>query len=464
VKIGFYILLTLGMMFNVCAGFYPPDVEERIKQVESNLSTGLYDTLKWSIGQRMNYHTIQGLSIAVVNNFQIEWAKGYGWADKKDKRPVTTATLFQAASISKSLNALGIMSLYEANKLDLYKDINEILKSWKFPYDSVSKNKKITVANLISHTAGLGIHGFIGYKQQDTLPTIYEILDGKKPANSPPIRSELEPGLKYQYSGGGVMISQLIAMDITSQSYAQFMQENILNPIGMTSSFYTQPPPEDRKDDLATGYYLSTPLEGKYLILPEQAAAGLWTNPSDLCKFIIEMQLSLAGKSNKILSKESTLMMMTPYIDKSSAFGTFIANPGSEKYFSHGGVNDGFRALYIGSFTEGTGVVIMNNSFNDVINSELVNSVVNVYKWKGYYKPAVDVSEENIVKNDVSIHVFDDFIAIDDIEEDSFFEIYNLMGLQVLTAQNAKFIDISGLSSGIYFLKSKKAIKKFIKQ
>jgi CubicO group peptidase (beta-lactamase class C family) len=252
---------------------YPASIEEKIRLVENNLGDWVrtQNDVPWNLEQRMKHHNINGVSIAVVHDSKIEWARGYGWADVSEKRPVTEKTLFQAASISKSLNGVGVMKLVQDKKIDLHTDINQYLTSWKFPYDTVSKNKPITVAALLSHTAGLTIHGFPGYASGDSIPTLQQILDGQKPANTEAVRSFGEPGANAVYSGGGVTISQLIVMDVTHQPYDEFMQKNVLDPMGMTSSFYTQPPARSDSSLLATGYKADgTPVKGKYHIYPEQ--------------------------------------------------------------------------------------------------------------------------------------------------------------------------------------------------
>jgi CubicO group peptidase (beta-lactamase class C family) len=297
-------------------------------------------------------------------------------------------TLFQAASISKSLNAVGVLLLAQEGRLDPYTDINNYLTSWKFPYDSLSKGKKITVANLLSHTAGLSIHGFPGYSKGDTLPTLEEILDGRPPANTGAVRSMYEPGLKSEYSGGGTTITQVIVQDITHEPYDRYMKEKVLDPLGMRESFYTQPAPAAKTLMLATAYSVDgKEVKGKYHIYPEQAPAGLWTNPSDLARYIIETQLAYEGKSAKALNQQYTKLRLTPYIDPSAALGVFINKVGDESYFQHGGANEGFRSQYFGSLEGGNGVVVMVNSDNGAILSEVVNSVATVYGWKDFYKP-----------------------------------------------------------------------------
>jgi CubicO group peptidase (beta-lactamase class C family) len=361
--------------------------KEKILQVEKNLvgSIQLAGETSWTLSERMAYYKIPGLSIAVIQNFRIIWAKGYGWADDSLKTPVTTQTLFQAASISKSFNAVGILKLVQDKKLDLYTDINTYLTSWRFPYDSLSKGKKITIANLLSHTAGLTVHGFRGYQRGTPLPTIVQILIGEKPANSEPVRSMFEPGTKAEYSGGGTTISQLIVMDVTHRPYADYMKKEVLQPLGMTASTFAQPPADVRPALLATGYDADgKAIEGNYHIYPEDAAAGLWTNPTDLSKYIIETQLAYIGKSAKVLNQASTILRLTPYLNKGAALGVFI-NTDSSGYFGHGGGNEGFRSQYYGSLKDGNGVVVMVNSDNGNILPEVINSVAKVYGFDGLY-------------------------------------------------------------------------------
>ncbi len=372
---------------------YSKEIEEKIKQVENNLAGWVKlqnNNTSWNLQQRMKLHNIHGVSIAVIRNYKIEWARGYGFADTSDRRPVTPNTLFQAASISKSLNAVGVLHLADKKQIDIHKNVNDYLQSWKFPEDSFTRDTKLTTAHLLSHTGGLTIHGFPGYKWTDSIPADNQILDGQRPANTRAVRSQFAPGVRYQYSGGGTTISKKIVMDVTGQAYDMYMWKQVLEPIGMSKSFYTQPPPPQAFKVLATAYNSNgTPVKDKFHIYPEQAADGLWTTPTDIGHFIIEMQLSLQGKSNKVLSKEMTTTMVTPYVDKSAALGVFIDTRGSQKYFQHGGANEGFRCQYFGSIENGNGVAVMVNSNNGAIINEIINSVATVYEWKDFYNPTV---------------------------------------------------------------------------
>ena len=366
---------------------YSAETEEKIRQVENSLAGWVsFDNappVKLNLLERLKYYRVPGISIAVIRNYKVEWARGYGFADVEEKRPVTTQTLFQAASISKSLNAVGVLKLVEQNKLSLDEDINKYLKSWHPSADS----GKITIANLLSHTAGLTVHGFGGYDVKDSLPTVQQILQGKKPANSPEVKPAFASGTRFQYSGGGTTISQLILTEQTGRAYDQYQQKEVLDPMGMTGSFYTQPAPASKKDLLATAYYANgNPVGGKYHIYPEMGAAGLWTNPVDLSKYIIETQLAYEGKSSKVLSQTMTKKRLTPYIDKSAALGVFIMD---NKWFNHNGGNEGFRCVYYGSLEGGNGMVIMVNSDNFEVISEVMRSIGTTYGWNEFNKTSV---------------------------------------------------------------------------
>lgn len=370
---------------------YSQTIESQIEQVENNLSGRLIiDGKPYNLQERMHHFKVKGLSIAVVRNYQIIWAKGYGMANEKEKIPVTTATLFKPGSISKTLNALGILKLAQDKKIYLDRDINDYLSSWKFPYDSLSKGKKISLANLLSHTAGLSVYGgFPGYDPNGKIPTIPEILDGKAPANTPAVRSLFEPGLQFQYSGGGTIISQLIITDVTKQSYEKFMYNNVLKPLGMVNSFYSMAPPtKNLWNKIAMGYTKEgDTVAASFRVYPEQAPLGLWTTPTELCKYLVEMQRSYKGMSSKVLNQEMTRLHLTPFIDQSAALGVFIGDRNGERYFFHDAGNEGFRGLFYGSVDGGNGVAIFVNSDDGDIILELLNSVANVYHWKGFDLP-----------------------------------------------------------------------------
>ena len=363
-------------------------VNKQIARVETNLSGGLViDGKRYSLSERMKHYNVAGVSVAVIDNGQIVWAKGYGYADKKENRKVTPNTLFEPGSISKSLNAVGILYLAQQGKLDIYQDINQYLVNWKFPYDTVSHGKKITTAQLLSHTAGLGVHGFPGYQRDSAIAMVIDILEGRAPSNTEAVRSVAEPGTGPRYSGGGTLITQQMLTDLTKQPYEQYMYEQVLRPLGMNNSSYSQPPAVNQQKNLATGYKRNgNEVPGKYFVYPEKAAAGLWTTPTDICKYILEIQQVYQGKPSKLLNQEMVKLHVTPY-KNNAAMGTFQQIRDDEKYFDHTASNEGFSGLFIGGLTNGKGAAIFVNSDDATIAFELVNSIALAYNWKGFRKP-----------------------------------------------------------------------------
>lgn len=462
-------LLCFLLLLNVISSSYAQekyaaDVEEKIRQVENNLTGWVKFENGPNIGtnlkDRMQYNNVPGISIAVIRNYKVEWARGYGYADVEEKRPVTTKTLFQAASISKSLNAVGVLKLVEQNKLSLDEDINKYLKSWHPSADS----GKITIANLLSHTAGLTVHGFGGYKVTDSLPALVQILQGKKPANSPEVRPAFAPGVRFQYSGGGTTISQLIVTEQTGRPYDQYQQKEVLDPLGMTGSFYTQPAPASKKDLLATAYYANgNPIKGKYHVYPEMAAAGLWTNPVDLSKYIIETQLAYEGRSSKVLSQAMTKKRLTPYIDKTAGLGVFIVE---NKWFNHNGGNEGFRCVYYGSLEGGNGVVIMVNSDNFDVISEVMRSIGIVYGWDEFNnavtKKLADVPADTL-KQYAGTYKFQHITLVVGEKDKNMFVTQNGKPMRMYFTSSKDFV-ITETRLNASFVKGEKGFDLFIKQ
>jgi CubicO group peptidase (beta-lactamase class C family) len=384
------ILFRTISLFLVCSQviFGQSPAQTRIERVEKGLlpSVLIKGDPAWTIQERMKHYKVPGVSIAVINDFKIEWAKAYGVKDTETNEPVNTETLFQAGSISKPVAAMAALKKVEQGKIALDEDINNKLTTWKLPDNEFTAKKKVTLANLLSHTGGLTVHGFPGYAPDEKIPTLPQVLDGVPPANTPAVRVDFEPGTRFRYSGGGVTIAQLAIMDIEKKPYPQIAQETVLGPLKMTSSTYQQPLPDETRKKAATGYRNDgKAVAGKIHVYPEMAAAGLWTTPTDLAKFAIESQLSLVGKSNKVLSKEMTAKMVSPFLaSEPTGLGFFSEKHGAATYFGHGGADEGFRAQLLVHRDKGYGAVVMVNSDNGQIMNEIIRSIAREYQWEDY--------------------------------------------------------------------------------
>jgi CubicO group peptidase (beta-lactamase class C family) len=368
----------------------PPDQQAQIQKLEDiavDVSLGPNEPpLQLSLQKLMELYKIPAFSIAVIDNYQIAWAKAYGVTDAGSNKPVTTRTLFQAGSISKPVAATGALYLVEKGQLSLDEDVNQELKTWKVPEDEFTKTQKVTLRRLMSHTAGLTVHGFPGYDLDAPRPTLMQILNGEKPANTSPIRVDAVPGTLERYSGGGVTIEQQLVIDVTGTQFPEFMHDTVVEKIGMTDSSYAQPLPADWAARTAAGTYADgKPVHGRWHIYPEMAAAGLWTTPTDLAKFAIEIALSKQGKANHVLSEKMTNEMLTSVMDE-AGLGFFLDknNPGQ---FGHDGADEGFQALLTMNANTGKGVAIMVNSDRGIFAGQLVMlSIAKEYGWS--YKAA----------------------------------------------------------------------------
>ncbi|WP_461101562.1 serine hydrolase domain-containing protein [Spirosoma koreense] len=364
----------------------PATPSDMIHRVETHLMPILIvegdSATQFSIQDRMKHYKVPGVSIAVIRNGKLDWAKGYGLADEEAKRPVDANTMFQAASISKPVAAFAALHWVEAGKLALDANINTYLKDWQVPDNAFTTTEKVTLRRLMTHTAGLTVHGFGGYAKGKSVPTLVQILKGENPANSRAILPDTVPGTIDRYSGGGYTVMQKAMIDQVGKPFPQLMQETVLSKLGMDHSTFEQPLPAKFDALAATAYHADgQPIAGLWHTYPEMAAAGLWTTPSDLARYIIEVQQSLQGKSNKVISKQMTQQMLTGHLG-GMGLGPALRKTGDSLIFSHTGGNEGFRCVFMAHARRGDGVVIMTNSDNGMeVAQELLNSVSAVYNW-----------------------------------------------------------------------------------
>ena len=349
--------------------------------------------LQLSLAELMKTYNVPGLSLAVIENYKIVDVKAYGVIEPGSTTPVTTRTLFQAGSISKPVAATGALCLVQQGKLSLDEDVNQKLKTWKLPENEFTKTEKVTLRRLMSHTGGLTVHGFPGYDVDAPLPTIVQVLNGEKPANTEPIRVDTVPGTKWRYSGGGVTIDQLMMTDVTGKQFPALMRELVLDKLGMSNSSYEQPLPAARASMTAGGTYGDgKAVHGRWHIYPEMAAAGLWTTPTDLAKFAIEIALSKQGKANHVLTQKTTEEMLTPVMND-VGLGLFFEkdNPGQ---FGHNGADEGFQALLTMNADTGNGIAIMADSDNGIsVAVDVLRRVAQEYGWN-YKMGPQDPSDE----------------------------------------------------------------------
>jgi CubicO group peptidase (beta-lactamase class C family) len=383
-------LLAVG---SLAAGEAPSGPPPEIQQVERGLRPAvlLKGEKTWTLEERMRVHKVPAVSIAVFGSGKILWAKAYGSADADALTAVTDATLFQAASISKPVAAMAALKKVEQGKLALDRNINEYLKSWKLPENELTRKTPVTLAELLSHSAGVTVHEFPGYAAGRAVPTLVQVLDGAPPANTAAIRVDIAPGKEFRYSDGGYTIVQQALMDVEGKPYPEILAETVLRPLGMTQSTYEQPLLPAQLKSAAAGHDgQGRSIPGKRHTYPEMAAAGLWTTPSDLARFALGLERALEGKPGSLLSKETAAKMITP-VHENYGLGLGIDQRGPAAYFTHGGSNEGFRCLLLAHRVRGYGAVIMTNAEGgDEIIPEIVRSIAAAYQWEGYSNEPVE--------------------------------------------------------------------------
>jgi CubicO group peptidase (beta-lactamase class C family) len=262
--------------------------------------------------------------------------------------------------------------------------VNERLTSWKVPENEFTKGEKITLRRLLSHSAGLTVSGFPGYAAGAPVPTLVQILDGQKPANTAAIRADVVPGAIWRYSGGGYTVMQQLLMDATGRPFPPLLADLVLRPIGMGDSTYEQPLPEARRAAAASGHLTDGGLlPGRYHTYPEMAAAGLWTTPTDLARFLIEIQQALQGRS-KILTPGMARQIVTVQ-QGSSGLGLRLAGSGPWATFGHGGSNAGFKCHMTAFVDGGRGAVVMTNADQGGrLANEIMRAVAAEYGWPSF--------------------------------------------------------------------------------
>ncbi len=339
---------------------------------------------RWSLAERMQHYRTPGVSVAVLRNGEVAWARGVGVLVEGKPGAVTEETLFQAASISKPVAAAAALVLVQQGKLRLDEDVNRRLVSWKIPPDKMSRGRPVTLRQLLSHSAGLSVHGFPGYRADIPTPNLKQVLDGLDPANTRPVRLEGEPGKRWQYSGGGYCVLQQLIADVSGEAFEDFVRKTVLLPAGMRNSGFEQPLAAHLRSSAACGHTAEGELvAGCAHTYPEMAAAGLWTTASDLAKFAGELSRAASGRSSRILTPAMAKEMMAVQAGQ-FGLGIQVHHTPTEIRFSHGGANAGYRSELMAYVHRGDGVVVMTNSDQgNELAMEVVRSAAVEYGWPG---------------------------------------------------------------------------------
>jgi CubicO group peptidase (beta-lactamase class C family) len=370
----------------------PQSAQQRMQVVESHLSR--YVTIRGDANEAMHLDSqmkafrVPAVSIAAIRNGAIDWARAYG-VSSLDGAPVSTETLFGAASISKPVTALGVLKLVEEDKIDLDADANRYLKRWKIPDNPFTEKRKVTVRELLNHTSGIGTHNGEIYDPNSPVPTLLQLLDGEKPATTPPVRVEAVPGTKFAYSNGGYLVLELLIEDVSGEPFAQYMKRTVLDPMGMKHSTFDAPLAPEWQARAATAYGD----DGRWAVSPSKfvepngAAGGLWTTPTDLAELLLEVQREYEGRSHKVLHQQTMRMMVSPdeqvVSPRRYGLGFEVGGSTGNPYIRHEG--SAYFQDDMVEYLHGNGIVVMTSGGGGgELADEVLRSAGTVYDFPDF--------------------------------------------------------------------------------
>jgi CubicO group peptidase (beta-lactamase class C family) len=319
------------------------------------------------------------LGIAVIEESGIAWSRVVNGPPDR---------LFQAGSISKPVTALVALELAARGQVTLDGDVNRQLTSWHVPGPG-----KISLRQLLGHTAGVGVSFFPGYPQGAGFPTLRQVLDGVPPSKTPAIRADPATYGRFCYSGGGYVVVQQMIADVTGMPFAQAARCLVLEPLGMTSSTFEQPLPAGLQPAAA---------RRDWHVYPETAAAGLWTTPHDVARYVCALQSALAGRTSAVRPLTVT-QMLTPHSPlpargewnllpilgmrppDSCGLGMFLHG---DDRFSHVGGAARFFSVLTASAKDGSGAVVMTASNPTPFPFKLLRAISDEHGWTGFRQPA----------------------------------------------------------------------------
>jgi CubicO group peptidase (beta-lactamase class C family) len=368
-----------------------PVVADRVLAVESRLLPAWIiagvnrDDSSWTIEGRMKARAVPGVGVAVINDGRIEWAKGYGEVAAGEGSADAT-TIFQAASIGKTVTAMTVLALVDRDVLDLDRDVNQDLVSWRLPAADIAEDEEVTLDRILSHTAGLTVHGFGGYTPGEELPTLPQMLDGEAPTNSGAVRIGWKPGTEMRYSGGGYLVAQQVIEDVTGKQFEHVVDEVVLRPLGMTRTLYRATLTTELNANASAGHQVDgAVMPGRYRAMPEYGAGGgLWTTPSDLCRLALAIADARAGREGGPISPAAARDMLTPRLG-GYGLGVFLSGQGTDFAFHHGGDNTGFHSYLVLYPELGQGAAIMTNGDGGILlYAEILRAISDVYGWPDY--------------------------------------------------------------------------------
>lgn len=348
--------------------------------LEPNVETASLHAGRHTLEERMRLLRVSGVSVGIVDGGRVAWEGGIGTEAAESDKPATDRTRFYTCSVSKAVTAVGAVRLVAKGVLDLDADVNSYLRGWSVR-DAAGDRAKVTLRQLLSHTAGTNVHGGAGYDPSGEVPSLGQILDGEPPSITPAVRVVAPPGGQYRYSSGGCLIMQKAMTDATGLEFPELMRQEVFDPLGMANSEFTVHPPEaDHARAHVSTLRRSAP--ETELAWPELAASGLWSTGGDLARLIVGIQSSLV--EDGFLPVSLAAAMTSRQTERHDiGLGLYLLGSGASRRFSYTGAHLGWRAEMVGFLGDGKGAaVLVNNGYTgSELKSELLASIAETLAW-----------------------------------------------------------------------------------
>ncbi|MEM6649487.1 MAG: serine hydrolase domain-containing protein [Pseudomonadota bacterium] len=341
---------------------------------------------RWTLEERMDHYNVPGVSIALIQDGNVVWAKGYGTSEVGSDNPIDPDTVFSVGSLSKTAGAMVALKMVADKELDLDHDVNEYLTTWQLPESDFSKTSPATLRGLFAHTAGLSVSGFADYLPGEDLPTTIETLNGMGPAKNDPVEFIYTPGTHSSYSGGGTTVAELVMEDVSALSFPEVSDQKVFTPLRMTRTTFENPLPASH-GNIAHAHDENgerTALPRGWHAFPERAASGLWTTPTDYATMLIALVDSYHGEEDAFLPQALAIDTLTEQGPSDHGIAPVMKGSGIERRLAHGGSNEAYKALYEVFLETQSGIVVFTNGANGwPLNDEIARATYDAFGWPG---------------------------------------------------------------------------------
>jgi CubicO group peptidase (beta-lactamase class C family) len=365
------------------------------------------EDIRWTMDERLAHYDCPAVSVAAIENGEIAWAEAFGVLEKGHPAAANADTLFSGASISKPVTAAMALRFVERGVFDLDANVNRYLTSWRLPENEHTRDSPVTLRWLLSHMAGTTGHGFGGMPPGEALPTVHDILEGRPPARTPPVRVDKPPGLSARYSGGGTMIVQLMLEEASGAAFASLARDMVFEPLGMSRTTFETPLPESLRANAAVGHENGRTIPGKWVVVPALAAGGIWTTAPDYARFMIACREAWLGRPGALFGPGLAGEMMTSQ-GGSFGLGWEVTGAGAGRRFSHGGSNDGYQCEAQCLLESGNGAVVLTNAESGlVLYWEVFTAVAQAHGWDDFMPAPKAVTPIPVDQLDRYVGVYD---------------------------------------------------------